>query len=57
MVTTTEAICGRTGDRKSIKETPWWTENVKEADKEKNKAFRWFQDRRDEMRKEYSRLK
>jgi hypothetical protein len=38
--------------KKKHKETPWWTDRIKEAVKKKKKAWReWFKDRTDEKRK------
>lgn len=48
MVTMTEEIFDRTRGRKRSKKIPLWAENVKEALREKNKAFRRrFQDKRE----------
>jgi hypothetical protein len=41
LVEAAEEVCGRKkGKKKKHKETPWWTDRIKEAMKKKNKAWR-----------------
>jgi uncharacterized protein (DUF342 family) len=50
-------VCGRKKGKKKHKETPWWTDGIKEAVKKKNKAWReWFKDTTDEKREKWKRL-
>ncbi|CAG2057236.1 unnamed protein product, partial [Timema podura] len=40
MVGAAEEVCGRTSNKRSWEETPWWNDRVTEAVEEENKVFR-----------------
>jgi hypothetical protein len=49
LVEAAEEVCERKKGKEKHKETPWWTDRIKQAVKKKNKAWReWFKDRTDE---------
>ena len=53
-VSSPEKSCGRMSGRMKEKETPWWNERVKEAVKEKKKAWHeWNRDRKEEGKRKY----
>jgi hypothetical protein len=57
LVEAAEEVCGRKKGKNKYKETPWWTDRIKETVKKKNKAWReWFKDRTDEKREQGKRL-
>jgi hypothetical protein len=47
-----EKVCGQKSGRRRYKETPWWTDRIKEAVRRKNNAWReWFKEMRKEKKK------
>jgi hypothetical protein len=52
-----EKVCGKERGRRRYKETPWWTDSIKETVRRKYQAWgEWFNNRTDNKKENLKRL-